>query len=1184
MNHHRCICLLGALRVADHDRPLWVPGSRPSSLLAYLVLHARTSHPRERLAELLFPDAPAGTVRRRFSDALYRLRQALGSGWLMADSEYVGLRLDDTWWVDAWEFERLAAHGDRASLEQAAALYTGDLLPEIYADWIIAPRLALQDQYLTLLDRLAAASEAEGDLAGALTHVRRLISVEPLRESAHETYLRLLGRLNRRAQALAHYDDVRRLFRTQLGVELEAETHALIEAIRREPETAPAAPPVAERTRFVGRTKERGLGVERIEQVMTGQGGLWCVEGQAGIGKSRLLREWATSARWRGALTAYGRASEYPSASPYSPIAEALRPILHPRVRQVECLVALETLAALAALYEPWRGRTALPELPPTQARRRFHDCFATLMQALARIAPVILMLDDLHWADAALWDLLDALAPCTRTTPLLLFLAYRRPGIENNPGWQILQKWDRTSCLETISLGPLDLQDVLRLLTEADGTEAARVIALTGGNPLYVTEYLASRDTLEARLKALSASSQVALEAAAALGEQVTFDLWTTLLQETPLALAAASEELIAHSFVQATEDGVSFLHDVIRTAVYERIEPERRVALHARAADAVAACDPHNWRARAFHLERAERLEEAGEAYRQAGAQEMARFAFREAQYALERALALMPDRSSRERTALLLELVHACDITGDRELQTRAIDEGLQHLEALPDLDGQARVLIAAGDLATKTGHHPQALTFLSDALLRARRAANPDQQAEILIRLGDLEVRTGDVQAARMHFGQGLELARAGRDRVQEALALDGLGFVLPSVGGSRRHAEAYLLDALHVRRASEDRFGEARSLANYLAFLQTGGAFDRVMELSDQALAANEAVGYRLGAAVVRAAQGLAVCALGDFASARQLITAAIDHFRSMGDADGVAVYMTSLGVVAEREGKLDEASAHLEAALTLAQTHHARLYGALAQQALGAVRLRQGRSAEAIPLFEAASVVFRENSDLPNLWRSHVLLGLALLESGERSRATERADQAWDELQRRAPGGEDPQYHLWALYQLLDRLGRGNDARDVLQAAYAALQLQARILQDDQVRQSFFRRVPVNRALVAAYFELIGRAPTCKITLARREAPLGRTLTETERVTIEWTLHAPEDEAIAAKVARRRYRLRRLLEEAHKQQAAPTDQDLARALCVSRHTILRDMATLARDRQRPLTRRRKPSA
>lgn len=1184
MNHHRRICLFNALQVADHDRPLWVPGSRPSSLLAYLVLHARTSHPRERLAELLFPDAPAGSVRRCFSDALYRLRQALGAGWLMADSEYVGLHVDDTWWVDAWEFERLATHGDRAALEQAAALYTGDLLPEIYADWIIAPRLALQDQYLTLLDRLAAASEAEGDLAGALTHVRRLISVEPLRESAHETYLRLLGRLNRRAQALAHYDDARRLFRTQLGVELPAEMHALMDAIRRETDTAPTAPPVAERTRFVGRVRERQLGVERIEQVMAGQGGLWCIEGQAGIGKSRLLREWATSARWRGALTAYGRASEFPSASPFTPIAEALRPILDPRVRQVEHLVAPETLAAVSAVYDPWRGRAALPELPPAQARKRFHDSFVTLAQTLTRIAPLMLLLDDLHWADAALWDLLDALVPATRAAPLLLFLAYRRPGIEQNPGWQVLQKWDRAGYLGAVTLGPFDLQDVVRLLSQADGTEAARVIALTGGNPLHVTEYLARRGTLEARLRALSTSARAALEAAAALGEQVAFDLWMTLLHESPIALAAAGEELIAHSFLQATEDGYAFLHDVIRTAIYETIAPVRRVALHACASDAVATRDPQNWRVRAFHLERAGRMEEAGEAYWQVGAQEVARFAFREAQHALERALALLPKLSSRKRTALLLELVQACDVTGDRERQARAIDEGMQHLDSLPDPGGQARILIAAGDLATKTGHHPHALTFLSDALVRARRAANPAQQAEILIRLGDLELRTGDVQAAKSHYGQGLALARKCRDRVQEALALDGLGFVLPSVGGSRQHAEAYFLQALQVRRASGDHFGEARSLANYLAFLQTGGALDRVMALSDQALAANEAVGYRLGAAVVRAALGLAVCALGDFAGARQLITTVIDHFRSMGDADGVAVYSTSLGIVAEREGNLDEAATQIEAALRLAQAHHTRLYGALAQQALGAVRIRQGEGGEAIVLLEAATAVFGENNDLANLWRSRVLLGHAFLDSGECPRALTIADQAWDDFRRRPPGGEDPQYHLWALYQLLDRVGRSKDARHVLQAAYAALLHQAKILQDDQVRQSFFRSVPVNRAVAAAYFETIGRAPTCTITLARLEAPLGRTLTETERVAIEWTLHAPEDEAIAGKVARRRYRLRRLLEEAQRQQAAPTDQDLARALGVSRHTILRDMATLARERQRPLTRRRKPSA
>ena len=1180
--------MFGEFCISLGNRPVTgLAAPRLQSLLAYLLIHAPAPISRSSLAGLLTPDYSETAARHALSDALYRLRQTLGPDWLVVDPDRVGLRADDTLWVDVWEFERLAARGDSVSLEAAAALYTGDLLPEIYDDWILLPRLALQEKYLALLETLATKQEAQNDLPRALSYARQLITIDPLRESGHQTYLRLLGRLNRRTQALAHYDYVRQLFQTELGVEPLAETRALVEAIRREAETAPTAPPLVEQTRFVGRTVERALGVERIEQVMLGRGGLLCIEGEAGIGKSRLLRELISSARWRGAAVTYGVASEYPGASPFSPIADALAgafdktSLRGARASHLENLLPAETLTALAPLYEPWRKLAALPELPPTAARQRFHEHFVTLMQALAQLSPLIVMLDDMHWADEALWDLLDALASRLSDSPLLLFLAYRRPDIEKNPGWKFLQCWERGNYLSSIQLNPLDASDVAQLLPEAERADAARVVALTAGNPFYVGEHLAHRDPFETRIAALSAPARAALEAAAVLGEQVPFRVWALAAEQSPLALAAASEELTAKFLLQPTEAGYAFTHDVVHTAVYELIEPARRQNLHARAAQALAALDPENLRARAFQCDRAGASAQAAILYRQVGAQEMAQFAFREAQHALERALTLTPADGVEERMALLLELVRVYDVTGDREPQARAIDDALRHLDTLSDFTMQARVLLAAGDLATKTGQHEKALAFLNDALARARRAANREQQAEILIQLGDLQVRTGDVHAAKQNYGQGLELARECGSRVQEALGLDGLGFVLPSVGGSSEQAEGYLLESLQVRRTSGDRFGEARSLANLLAFLQTSGAFDRVMELSDQALAANEAVGYRLGATVVRAAQGLAACALGDFETARRLISAAVDHFRSMADLDGVAVYMTSMGQVAEREGKLDEAAMHLETALALAQAHGALLYTALAQQDLGAVRIRQDRNAEAVPLLECARALFQENGDLPKLWRSHALLGLAVLKSGEHARAAMLADEAWRDFQTRAPGGEDPQYGLWALYELLDGLGRRDDACRVLSAAYAVLQKQARILHEYSVRHRFFQRVPVNRDISAAYFEMLGRAMTHTVMLARKTAPLGRTLTRKERVEVVWTVAAPEDDTIADKTARRHYRLRRLLAEAEAQNAAPTDDDLARALGVSRHTILRDMQALAQTGQPITTRRRK---
>lgn len=1183
----RHIELFGALRVTENERVVNVAGSRAVSLLAYLVLYPRARHTREALAELLSPAAPAERVRRNFSDALYRLRSALGPGWLDVEGETVTLRGGPDLWVDVWAFEQLAPREDLAALEAAAALYKGDLLPEIYDDWILLPRLSLQDKYLSVLEMLTARYEANNDLSRALSYARQLIAADPLRESAHQAYLRSLGRLNRRAQALAHYEDMRQRFRAELGVEPTAETRLLAEAIRREAESTPAAPPISERTRFVGRTVERGLGIERIEQALAGHGGLLGIEGEAGIGKSRLLRELASSAQWRGVATAYGVASEYPGASPFSPLADALQPLLRgPRAFHLENLLPPETMAALAPLYEPWRALAALLELPPTQARQRFHHSFVALMQAMSRLAPLVLMLDDLHWADAALWDLLDALAPHVSASSLLLFLAYRRPAIERNPGWDVLQRWDRAGYFKTVVLGPLDIQDVAQLLSAAERPDAARVAALTGGSPFYITEYLRGegrtpgRDPIGTRVDTLSASARAALEAAAVLGDQVAFRLWGMVAGESPLALAAAGEELTNRALVQPTDMGYAFVHAVIRAAVYDAIEPERRRLLHARGADALAALDPANWRARAFQLERAGRVSEAAEAHRQAGAQESARFAFREAQAAFERTLALLPATPSVARIETALAFAQACDILGERERGQAALEEALRGARALQHESLTLQALLASGRLAARMGRMAEAGAWLDEAMALAQRSGDALQEFEAAFWRGDLAARRGDLAEAKAAYARALEIAERASHLAGQGRALRGLGNVTRMMGEPEQ-AIPLLEQAVALHRRAGDRYAESVTLTNVLAALYDLGAWDRLLTLTTDALALAESLGDRLVAAIERHMQGLAAYALGDWDAARATLPRVIEECEAAGDRRTAGLAMNVLGLVEQDAGNLVQAQAWYERALARALEIEAATEAAYARHDLGVLLLTLGEPAAAREVLEAARAAWQAQQNELLRLKTEAYLGLALLALGERERGLELADAGLAALRQASPRGEQPQAWQWALYRLLTDLNRPADAEDALRAACQEVQRQGLAIADPAMRRNFFERVPLNRAILAAHDALAPTLRRVTVALARREAPLGRALTEAERVTIQWTTHAPEDDAIRSKTARRQHRLQRLLAEAEAQNAAPTDDDLAQTLGVSRYTILRDMAALAQAGHKASTRRRK---
>jgi DNA-binding SARP family transcriptional activator len=253
--------LLGALRVENAQGPIRITGGKAQSLFAFLVLHPATPHPREVLADRLWPEVTPNRVRRNLSDALYRLRGVLGPGWLVVERDRVALQVGPDLWVDIWEFERLSQTDDLAALERVVALYTGDLLPEIYDDWILARRVALHEKYLTSLLRLGQAAEQRDQSEAAYQYYLRLAHDDPLREEAHRGLMRSLAHMGRLKDALDAYANLEALLHQELGVQPDADTRALAEKLRSELELAkdvsiqrrgdPTQPP------FVGRKAER---------------------------------------------------------------------------------------------------------------------------------------------------------------------------------------------------------------------------------------------------------------------------------------------------------------------------------------------------------------------------------------------------------------------------------------------------------------------------------------------------------------------------------------------------------------------------------------------------------------------------------------------------------------------------------------------------------------------------------------------------------------------------------------------------------------------------------------------------------------------------------------------------------------------------------------------------------------
>jgi tetratricopeptide (TPR) repeat protein len=616
----------------------------------------------------------------------------------------------------------------------------------------------------------------------------------------------------------------------------------------------------------------------------------------------------------------------------------------------------------------------------------------------------------------------------------------------------------------------------------------------------------------------------------------------------------------------------------------VYAEIAPSRCRTLHLRAAQALALREPDNARSRAFHFDEAGREDEAATAYCQAGEQDLARYAFQDAQAALARALALMPSVPTPTRLRAALALAETCESTGDRTQQQAALREALAGARHLKDDALLLQTLLVSGYALEQMGEYDQAQSQLTEALALAHALGDGGRETYAVFLLGDVCIQRGKWPEAQVYFQQSLALARASGDALLEGKSLRGLALAARNMGAPQESVK-WFEQAIAVQRKANDRYSELTTQANLLTAYYDLGAWDQLIALAAELLPVSESHGQYARLSVVQHMQGLAAYALGDYGAARRLLSQSEATYAAGGQRRMAGLLRNTLGLVAEDEGDDTEALCCYRTALANAESLQAATETAYAQHDLGALLVKLEQPQEAMPLLEAARAAWVAQHNPLLQAKSEAFLGLAVLMAGEQAQATALAEANWELFKQGVPSGEQPQGWLWAFYRLLIELGGGQNAERapaVLRAAYAELQRQAQAIGDAALRRSFFERVPLNRAIVNAHDRVTQASRVVAVSLARRGVPLGRALRPDEFVTVRWTLAAPDDEAIADKATRRQHRLARLLREAEAQGAAPTDDVLAEALGVSRRTILRDMQEMARG-QVMSTRKRKRS-
>jgi predicted ATPase/DNA-binding SARP family transcriptional activator len=303
------IHLFGHLRLLDDRQPLGFD-ARPKALplLAYLLLNRARPTPRETLAFLLWPDTPEDTARANLRRHLYDLRRALPAApqdapWLLRHPDTVQWNPNASYWLDVAEFERLST--SPLHLSKAVALYTSDLLAEVYEDWISTERERLRNMYFANLSKLIAQSRTEHDHHQAIAYAKEILGHDPLREDTVRELMGLCYLVGDRAGALQAYQQFEQRLQLELGVTPMPETAALYEtvlqnapmsgvgpqaiAVRPAPARCPHNIP-APLNAFVGRTHDVAIVVDHLRSAYS-RTRLLTLTGPAGAGKTRLALE-----------------------------------------------------------------------------------------------------------------------------------------------------------------------------------------------------------------------------------------------------------------------------------------------------------------------------------------------------------------------------------------------------------------------------------------------------------------------------------------------------------------------------------------------------------------------------------------------------------------------------------------------------------------------------------------------------------------------------------------------------------------------------------------------------------------------------------------------------------------------------------------------------------------------------
>lgn len=1007
------IRLLGAPDVQIAGSPLTLHNQKARALLYYLAATGQP-HTRDHLATLLWSESSGRDARHSLRSDLYRLRQALRSSGvevaLNIDGDLIALQLSE-YDCDVLRFRQLATENTESRWREAVVLYRGSLLEgftlgdaPLFDEWVRLEEAALNRLYVQMLDHLTAQAESRQAWLDAIDYIQRIVHLDPLSEEAQQRLIKLYVRQQAIGSALRQYQQFETTLMQELGVAPTTETRALIdEALRQQYSTAldagaslqlpsRTAPllPFAGRDQLLARLQTIG------RDTSSGHGATVLLQGEAGIGKTRLVNELVDrlaqeSPRW---LILRGSCSPFDDLLSYGPFLEAFQN------------AAAGDLTGL--LTEP---RASAPD-----TRGRFFYQLLQALHALTQTGPLLLAIDDLQWANSSTLNLFGFLATRLRHLPVLLVGTVQNA--EAIPAMQRLITLSRRHGeLQLLTLTSLSLEAVKALLLAEDlsatsiDTLAAWLHDRSGGSPFVMGEILSqlradgilvltrdqwrldagrwlrwratftlpetAHDLVAWRLANLTPIAQRVLEVLAVDGRPISFALLRELPDLHDDRLMMALDDLISRRLIlEHDRDTYTLPHHLLRETLLHRLSHIRRRMIHRQLAEALESNfnirDEAAVRSIALHAVAGEDIDRA----RRYGLRVLSDLpqdysatetvGFFQHLYDL-----LAPTASRAERLRLTQALGQLHYSLGHIEVATHWQQQQLELAREAADLAAQAAAYFEMSELALVTGDHLSAVAnaeagvkicTLADA---SEPAADQTGRGHRLLGAA-LAMEGSDLLRAEDHLSQALTAQRQMNNLSDLCATLFELGNVAAQRGDLIRALDSY---------AEAARTAEAGRVYYYLALAHNNLAYHQLLLGQVDAAQHSAQQGLRLAESYdmlgvllyLYSTQGEIQLYQAEWTAATELFQRGLALAEELNHLERQAGYRAGLALAARGQHDLDRALALLEEALTLIAGQGYWHLRARLQIWLAEILLERNRLSEAWPHLESALTIAREH-------------------------------------------------------------------------------------------------------------------------------------------------------------------------------------------------------------------------